>query len=137
MSLSPQTQRRLVLIKPMLLKGKSYETIGKACGVTERTIDRDVSAWYKSGKYEAWLFQEWLRLHAEVLKEDRVEPYRQVSKLISRMVTRKAEIRTEINAHVEVVKHIDGLNSDEQELLNQVTRKYIKAEHKAEPASIH
>lgn len=103
MSLSTQTLKRLPTIKSGLLKGFSYKDIGRNCGVTEKTIDRDVQAWYRSGEYESWLWQEWLRLHALVLKDGAVEPYRQVTKLITKMITRKMEVKEE---YTEKVLHV-------------------------------
>lgn len=97
MSLSTQTLKRLPTIKAGLLKGLSYPQIGTKCGVTEKTIDRDVQAWYRSGDYESWLWQEWLRLHVLVLQQEGPsKPYEQVTKLIARMMTRKMEVKEEI-----------------------------------------
>jgi hypothetical protein len=89
MSLSQQTMQRLPTIKAELLQGTSYPDIGKKLGVTERTIDRDIKAFVNSGNFETWLKEEWLRLHSQVIHDDPIEAYRNVSKLISRMVTRK------------------------------------------------
>ena len=89
MSLPPQTAQRLPIIKAELLKGTSYPEIGKKLQVTERTIDRDIATFVSSGEFEVWLKEEWLRLHAQVINDDPIEAYRNVSKLIARMVTRK------------------------------------------------
>ena len=139
MYLPNATRRRLPTIKTMLLTGNNYDTIGKKCGVTGQTIDRDMAAWYKSWEYESWIFQEWLRLHAEVLKEDCVEPYRQVSKLFAKMVIRKAEIKTDttITERKEVTFSLDTLNHDERELIKSVARRYIKSSDTAGSSSIH
>jgi K+/H+ antiporter YhaU regulatory subunit KhtT len=93
MSLTQQTMQRLPTIKAELIKGTSYPDIGKQLGVTERTIDRDVKAFVNSGDFETWLKEEWLRLHNQVIHNDPIEAYRNVSKLISRMVTQKQEIK--------------------------------------------
>jgi hypothetical protein len=81
-----------------------------------------------------------------ILKADASDPalamnYRDklIGKYMDKLMPDLAYVATDttINAKVEVIKHIDGLNSDEQHLLDQVTRKFIKAEHKTESASIH
>ena len=91
MSVSRQTQKRLPTIKAGLLRGDSYADIGSNCGVTSRTIDRDVYAWVESGGFETWIKQEWLRLHNQIIHEDPAEAYRQITKILGRMVTRKVE----------------------------------------------
>ncbi len=96
MSLTQQTQQRLPTIKAELIKGTSYPDIGKKLGVTERTIDRDIKAFVNSGDFETWLKEEWLRLHNQVIHEDPVEAYRNVSKLISRMITQRQELKADI-----------------------------------------
>jgi len=94
MSLSTQTQKRLPKIKAGLLTGLNYTQIGSKCGVTERTIDRDISSWLESGLFETWIKEEWVRLHKQIIHDDPTEAYRQVSKLVSRMLTRKAEVKS-------------------------------------------
>jgi len=96
MSLGTQTLKRLPQIKHGLLIGLNYEQIGTKCGVTEKTIDRDVHAWVQSGEFETWIKEEWLRLHNIILHEDPIEAYKQITKLFSRMVTRKMEVKEEI-----------------------------------------
>ena len=97
MSLSTQILKRLPQIKYGLLHGLTYIQIGESCGVTERTIDRDVKAWVESGEFETWIKQEWVRLHNIILHEDPVEAYRQITKILGHMVTRKIEKREEID----------------------------------------
>lgn len=91
MSLSIQTQRRLPKIKTGLLKGLNYTKIGTSCGVTERTIDRDVKAWVESGEFETWVKQEWVRLHGLIVKAYPEIAYKELSRILGRMVTRKIE----------------------------------------------
>ena len=91
MSLSQQTKRRLPHIKKGLLTGLTYEQIGNKLGVTRRTIDRDVHSWLNTGDFETWLKEEWVRLHNIIIHNDPTEAYRQVTKILGRMVTRKIE----------------------------------------------
>lgn len=94
MSLSTQTLKRLPTIKAGLLKGLNYTQIGNKCGVTERTIDRDIKVWLESGQFETWIKEEWIRLHNLIIHEEPVEAYRQLTKILAKMVTRKAELKT-------------------------------------------
>ena len=96
MSLSTQTLKRLPTIKAGLLTGKNYTIIGSECGVTEKTIDRDVHTWVQSGQFETWIKQEWLRLHAIIQKKHPVEAYRQITRLLGQTLTRRMEIKEEI-----------------------------------------
>ena len=103
MSLSQQTTQRLPTIKAELLQGTSYPDIGKKLGVTERTIDRDIKAFVNSGDFETWLKEEWLRLHTQVIHDDPIEAYRNVSKLISRMLTQRREITEDITETKKII----------------------------------
>jgi len=111
MSLTPQTRKRLPKIKAGLLKGDNYTIIGEACGVTEKTIDRDVKAWLQSGDFEDWLKTQWIELHGRILAEDPTEAYRQTSRLVTKMITQRQEIRTEGNLN------ITGLNEGIDKLI--------------------
>ena len=94
MTLSPQTLRRLPKIKQGLLRGDNYTTIGKACGVTEKTIDRDVKAWIESGDFETWVKEEWLRLHPQIIEKYPTLAYKELTRLIGKMVTKRVEAHT-------------------------------------------
>lgn len=96
MSLSTQTQHRLPQIKEGLLSGKNYTEIGLICGVTERTIDRDVKAWVESRQFETWIKEEWLRLHTIILDKYPVEAYREVSRLLGKTLTQRIEAREQV-----------------------------------------
>ena len=91
MNLSQQTQRRLPTIKQGLITGLDYDQIAEKCGRTRRTIDRDISSWLESGEFETWIKEEWVRLHQQIIHDDPTEAYRQVSKLVARMLTRRIE----------------------------------------------
>lgn len=95
MSLSTHSLKRIGTIKEGLREGLNRETIGKRCGVTKRTIDRDIKTWVNSGLFETWIREEFLDLHNYVRDADPVEAYRQVSKLVAKMITQKIEAKTE------------------------------------------
>ena len=97
MSLSTQTLKRLPAIKEGLLKGLNYTQIGGKCGVTEKTIDRDIGKWVESGEFETWIKTEFLRLHTIMIHEYPLEAYKQISKIMAKMVTRKAEIQERLD----------------------------------------
>lgn len=101
MSLSRWTLKRLPIIKASLRKGLNRDQIGAACGVTEKTIDRDMRAWVDSGLFETWLKEEFLDLHNYARDADPIEAYKQVAKIVGRMVTRKVEAK-----HVEELREI-------------------------------
>lgn len=136
MSLSTYTLKRLPQIKEGLRAGQSRETIGKRCGVTEKTIDRDIGAWVESGLFEVWLKEEFVDLHTYARDNDPIEAYKQVAKIIAKMVTRKIEAKAEISERIEVV-HLD-VTADEDGVLNEAARILDKRlQAKKQPASIH
>ena len=96
MSLTPQTLRRLPKIKQGLLRGDNYTTIGQTCGVTEKTIDRDMQAWVESGDYEKWIKTEWTIRYAEFINNPKLkfEAFRNLTKLVTRMITKRIEAHT-------------------------------------------
>lgn len=95
MSLSKQTLHRLPKIKAGLLEGFTYTEIGKSCGVTKRTIDRDMQAFATSGLLEAWVKTEWARMYGIIQQKEPVEAFRNLTKLLGKMVTRKIEAHSE------------------------------------------
>ena len=94
MSLTPQTLRRLPKIKQGILLNHNRQTIGKSCGVTEKTIDRDMKAWVESGDFETWLKTEFVALHNHVVIANPTIAYKEMARLMGKMVTRKAELKT-------------------------------------------
>ena len=94
MSLSRQTLKRLPEIKQGFINGSSYEEIAVACSVHHRTIERDVQSWVNTGLFEVWIKEEFLRLHPKAIKKDLLKAYDNICKLVGKMITRKAEIRS-------------------------------------------
>jgi len=103
MSLSTQTLKRLPKIKRGVILGLNRDQIGATCQVTEKTIDRDFIAWVDSGLFEVWIKEEFVRLHPQVCKKDLVEAYRNITKLVGKMITRRIEAKTE---YTEKVLHV-------------------------------
>jgi len=97
MSLSIHTLKRLRTIKKGLLDGLTRDQLGDICGVTEKTIDRDMMAWFESGLFEIWIKEEWLRHHLIVSKKDPVEVYKQLTKLLGHTLTRKMKLEETID----------------------------------------
>lgn len=96
MSVSTTTLKRLPTIKQGLIEGLTREQIGDTCGVTEKTIRRDIQAWVESGLFETWIRIEFLRLHTNIIHEDPVEAYRQISKLVGKTLIHRVEAKQEI-----------------------------------------
>lgn len=103
MSLSRMTLKRLPTIKTSLRRGLNREQIGAKCGVTEKTIDRDMKAWVQSGLFDVWLREEFLDLHNYVRDEDPIEAYRQIAKLVGKGLVHRIESET---TYTEKVMHI-------------------------------
>ena len=133
MSLSPQTLKRLPKIKEGLLRGLNRQQIAELCGVkSEKTIDRDFKAWVNSGDFETWLKEEWVRLHNIILRESPLEAYRQVSKLVGMMVTRKIEKKEQIKISEQVVTL--NVTENEDEILSKAAAILAR---KTKPRQIH
>jgi len=101
MSLSMQTRKRLPQIKVGLLKGLNYTQIGEKCGVQEKTIDRDIAKWLESGDFETWIKAEWVRLHNLTIHDNPELAYKELSRILGRMVTRRVESK-----HTEEIREI-------------------------------
>lgn len=120
MSLSPQTLHRLPQIKTGLLRGDNYPTIGASCGVKEKTIDRDIKAWLESGDFEAWIKEEWIRLHGKIVTENPDLAYKEITRLVAKMVTRKTETEMKVKAEItqkEVKINLNDLTDEERKKL--------------------
>ena len=82
---------RIGKIKHYLLDGRNLTEIAGLCGVSRRTIYRDIEAWVDTGDFEAWLAQEWLHIHQCVKQKDLKEVYRQLSGMMKRRMKQKVE----------------------------------------------
>lgn len=98
MSVSPHTRKRLPTIIEGLFNGKTYDEIAKDCGVTRRTIERDIASWRASGGFEDELQNEWFQVHAKVKQENLIEVYRRLTYLLGRTMTQKIKAEVEHGA---------------------------------------
>ncbi len=94
MSLSRWTLHRLPKIKVGLRKGLNRDQIADLCGVTEKTIDRDMRGWVDSGLFEVWLKEEFVDLHHYARDSNPLEAYKEIARLVGKMITRKIEAKT-------------------------------------------
>lgn len=119
----------------------SYEELATKCGCSKRTIVRTINDWRNEGGFEELLFNEFTEVYPIVKAENPDKALDKVVYLLSRNITRKAEIKTEQKTEhterLEVTLNRDNLSKDERELMDRVARKFIKAEHTTEPATIH
>lgn len=127
MTLSQQTLQRLPTIKAGLMKGDTTAVIGKALGVYEKTIDRDIKAFVESGEFETWIKTEWLRLHNQIIHEDPTEAYRNITKLLSRMIIQKREIKQDLTVKEEHVTTVNLTLSEYQQALDEAARLNIQS----------
>lgn len=97
------TALRLPKIKQGLREGLSYNQIGASCGVTEKTIDRDMNAWVSSGLFEKWLITEYVEAHYHMKAANISKVYDNLSRIVARMVTRKTEIVKDIYEEFRIV----------------------------------
>jgi len=86
--------RRKKTIKENIAKHTIRE-IALMCGVTSRTIDRDISEMKATGEWYEWIEKEFMRLHRNGLIEDN-EKYRELAKLYGKRFTQKTESKTTI-----------------------------------------
>ena len=92
MSLSTHTIKRLPKIQQGLREGLNRTQIGTECGVSEKTIDRDMQSWVQSGLFEIWLKTEFVQLYYHEKLANPTEAFKEISRIVGRMVTQKKEI---------------------------------------------
>jgi len=98
--LSTQTNLRLPKIKAGILAKKTRTQIGDDCGVSERTIRRDITDWTKTDDFLRWAREVWIDYLSKV---DDVEVFRQATKIIIKTIPTQAEIKEE---YTEKVLHV-------------------------------
>jgi hypothetical protein len=132
MSLSRHTLKRLQTIQEGILQGDTREQIGTKCGVTEKTIDRDMNAWVDSGLFEVWLKREFLRLHASAIHESPLDAYREVAKLVGKMLTRKIEKKEQVEIREKVEIDITELLAKYEPALTRARHSNIRPNNPSE-----
>jgi hypothetical protein len=86
-----------------LRKGTLLADVALECGVSEKTIDRDMAEWKDNGGFDKWLLSEFLRLHEnELNKEDGGQSYHTVADLLKKRLKEQQEITVDQNVNVNV-----------------------------------
>lgn len=91
--MSPQ-QRRLI-IKENIFK-TNYQGLANLCGVTKRTIIRDVNQWRQDGGFEESLIDEFVSTYPNIKQQFPDKAFDRLCYLIGRQMTRKIDIRKEV-----------------------------------------
>ena len=99
-TLSNADRRHLPKIKAMLLEGASQLDISRTLHLRRETVNRKIQRWMKTEDFEIWLKQIWIELYGEIKREDPREVFRQVTKLIAKMMV--AKTHAEIEGKLEV-----------------------------------
>jgi len=113
LSLTTQTLKRLPYIQQGIHEGLNRQQIGQACGVTEKTIDRDMNSWVESGLFEVWIKKEFVETYPDIKKEDKFLAFQEIAKLVGKMLTRKIERKEQIEISEEIVTVNVTENEDE------------------------
>ena len=108
---------RLRKIKEMYPRHASHQAIADACGVNEKTIDRDIDAWRKSGGLEEWLREEFFDLHETMKSMEEKAPlaYTTVAQLLGKTLTQKVEQKTEGSEEVRIIIEDNAIADDKVE----------------------
>jgi len=95
LTLSAKDWRDIEIIKPMLLDGKSQLEMSVALQLRRETVNRKIQRWLQTNDFELWLKQAWLEKYQKVDDETAFEA---LTKLVGKMVTQRAEVKSE---HIE------------------------------------
>lgn len=118
MSRKPSDERKKYILEN--IASKTIDEIAVECGVTEKTVDRDIKKLKESGDWFEWIESELLRLHKSRDIDDNTK-YKEMSKLYAKGITTKAEITTSGTQTINVVFDKDMKDeSKEDESENQV-----------------
>lgn len=96
----PPEARRHYIKRNLALK--PLKDIAVDCGVSEKTIDRDIAHMKETGEYQEWINLEFLRLHIEGdIKDD--AKYRELARLYSKTMVQKTEVAGSVSTEFRVV----------------------------------
>lgn len=126
-------KKRLTYIIQYLRKGATLPYIAGECGVSEKTIDRDLKEWRESGGYDTWLNCELLILHDAAVEEDIIAAYRVVADLWKERMRKKTEIELSGKMEVEHGKDIAKLLEQYKPLLDRLQQSNISQNTVTEP----
>ena len=109
--------KRMEIIKQELPKGTTQEEIARLCGVTRRTVARDIQKWKADGGFEKWLQVEFFKLHNEIKEGEPSQAYRVVARLLERTLTRKVEanLKGSTNLVVRISPGLEGRPKEDSE----------------------
>ena len=95
---------RMKKIKELYPLHASVEEMAAACGVNEKTIDRDLKQWKQGGGFEEWLQQEFFSLHKAMKGDDKAAlAYSTVAQLLGKSMTQKVQQQIEGGTDVKIV----------------------------------
>lgn len=134
MSLSVHTLKRLPQIQQGLGEGLSRKQIGDSCKVTEKTIDRDMTAWVQSGLFEIWLKTEFVQLYYHEKTANTTVAFKNISRIVGRMVTQKREVTIDENVSETRTYIMNYSEEDKLAILN--ARRAINNKRSFPPESI-
>lgn len=131
--MSPQ-QRRLV-IKENIFK-TDYQGLANLCGVTKRTIIRDINRWRQDGGFEESLIDEFVATYPNIKENFLDKAFDRLCYLIGRQMTRRMKVKEEISERLEIV-HME-VTEDENSILNKAAAILNKRlSEKKQPTKIH
>ena len=87
--------KRLETIKRELLRGSTHQAVADMCGVSRKTIERDIRAWELSGGYDEWARRMFREQYDELRKPEPVVTFKEISKHAQRTMTQRTEARVE------------------------------------------
>jgi type IV secretory pathway TrbF-like protein len=94
--------------------------------------------WVQSGDFEIWLKTEFVILHSHAVVADPIEAYKEIAKIVAKMVTQKREVAIDENV---TEKHIYQINNFSEEdkvaILNAYERINKQNSSSVEPESLH
>ena len=86
-------QRRQIITENILLT--NYEGLAKLCGVSKRTIIRDIKQWRREGGFEELLINEFLDIYPKLKNRFPKTTFDRLCYLLSKTIVQKAEIKEE------------------------------------------
>ena len=100
-TLSAKDWRDIARIKPMLLEGKNQLDMSRVLHLRRETVNRKINRWVQTEDFEVWLKTAWLDKYRNISDE---KAFDALTKLLGKMVTRKAEIKEQIDVtHKQII----------------------------------
>lgn len=131
--LSPLQRRQI--IREHILR-TNYEGLAKLCGVTKRTILRDVADWRQEGGFEDCLVDEFFRFYPKAKVEFSEKAFDRLCYLIGKTMTRRMELKEEYKEEVTHKLDISVLSENEKSILDNALR-VLERKSKRELNQIH